>query len=400
SQPGVIDFGGFEVGPLPSVEVFDDDAGGGEKIVYQSGFQLALKGLLPPDLEANCSSNCAGPGGFTPRVVGGRLRLSQEGVQDNATSVFLKGLPIPASGGKLIVEFTAFLSHSGLTQQPPVADPNPGDGLTLAIIAGRNGGRVGTAGGGLGFDGIGRADLADAAPSFAVEIDTHTSLFHNEGTGSPTADGSWHLGIDAGGNVHSIRSLDAGLPDIFAPGGVRFRVELTSEGKVSVSLPAAGGGGGEGEVPLLEGQGEPLGSQGDAELEVGFTAGTGIFTETAEVDDVSVSTVDCSDAAETASITGPSTARPGDVVSLDASGSSPGAGDEAEQPLLTYRWSIISGGELGALRASADPSQIELEVLRTIEDGEVVVGIIVDDGRCEVPASASKTHTIQVRAAN
>jgi hypothetical protein len=396
-QPGSIVFSDFEIGPLAAHEIFDNDAGTPARLVYRSNFAAVPDGGLPSDFSINCGRNCSAAEGFSPRVVNGRLRLTQEGVKSNATSAFIQGFPLPAGTGKIIVEYTVWVTSSGVTEQPVRNNPDPGDGITMAIIAGQNGKRVGLSGAGLGYDGLARGSFTDAAPSFAVEYDCWVGRGDNEGTGSPAADGSWHMGIDAGGNIHSLTVAGSGLPDIFLNvKGVRHRVELTSEGKMSVFLPA-GGGQASGGDPILAAQGEPLDSQGDVTAEVGFTGSTGNASQTAEIGDVLVLVEDCSDFPETASVTGPGSAQPGQTIRLDASGSGAGSGDAGEA--LSFSWRIVSGSDKATLEPLPGGFRADLHVGLNAEDGEVIVGVAVDDHHCPLPIGSSVNHKVQVSSA-
>jgi hypothetical protein len=388
SAPGTITFSDFRLGPLPRTEIFDNDLNRPTQVLYRENFDTTPNGSLPALIQGNCASGCAG---FTPRVINGRLRLTQEGVNSSATSAFI-AVPIPAGTGRTTVEYTVYFTHSGVTGQPVGGDPgpNPADGLTLAVLAGTNRQVVGSGGGGLGYDGITRRfDLG--RPSFAVEADIWSADFHNEGSGAPNNDGTWHLGINSAASVHSIAINSSSLPDIFAPAGVRHRVTVTSEGKVTVSLGAGGGGGG-GAEPMLEGRVDPLSSEGDEEMTVGFTAGTGAATSTAEIDDVVISHTPCSDIQERAVIDGPVTLRVGETALYDGRGSHSGAGDQLEP--LFYRWEIS-----GPAEPMGDLTSPTLRLIG-VGDGKAILRLHVDDGRCSNPHTAERSLTISAAAGN
>ncbi len=392
-EPGAISFSSFKIGGAREFQTFDNDTGAEGRTAYKESFDEMPDGSLPPELLPVCSGDCPS---FTPKIVGGRLRLTEEGIQNLSTAVFLN-TPLPVNSGTLIIEYTLYLSHSGVTQQPPLGDPNPGEGMTLTILGGRGTSRVGAPGGGLGYDGITRSFDA-ACPSLSVEADTWSEGFFNEGTGSPLNDGAWHLGINSGGTVHSVAINGRSLPDLFSPRGVRHRVVYTADGKVSVFILDDGSGGGGGVAPkdgasaLLEHPVEPLDSQGDTTGVVGFTASTGQGTQTSEVDDVVVVVLECTDSPERA-VLGPTPllAHPGDLVEFDATGSSPGDGDSAEG--LQYHWTTEGNGEI---EGPADAPRASLRLSSIIGDGEAIMRVKVEDGHCTAPSSAVATRRIQV----
>ena len=395
SAAGKVTFTEFSIGPPPEQRIFEDEEGSPGTLLFQANFDNVPDGELPPGLVANCGGSCA----FLPRVIGGRLRLSQEGALGNAASAFLP-VNIPLDTSKIIIEYTAYASHSGVTMRPPAGDPNPGDGLALALLAGGAKNLVGNPGGGLGYDGISRRYDA-GRPSFAVESDTFSGTFFNEGTGSPGNDGAWHLGINSGGNTNCVAlNRESTLPDLFGSQGVRHRIEYTPGGKVSVFIVPPGEGGGAGldlSMPDAETIVEPLESQGDITASLALTAGTGDESQTSELDDLEVIIVPCSDTAERANITGPTIVPPETRVTLDASGSDAGPGDSSELPSLTYRWSV-SGDAV--IEGPSDGSTVTLLMGCPVGDGEAIGRVEVDDLRCVQPVTATKDHTLQIRRMN
>ncbi|MBI4602530.1 MAG: hypothetical protein HY721_11275 [Planctomycetes bacterium] len=391
SNPGRISFTQFQVGPPPRIEQFDNQDGRQGRVVYSQDFDTTPAGTLPSSMQGNCGAGCGGASGFSPRVMGGRLRLTQEGSFDNATSAFIK-TPVPAGTGAIVVEYTVYMSHSGIPKIPPAGDPNPADGVTLTLMAGRDTGRVGAAGGGLGYSGI-HHDFNRAAPSFSVEVDTWAAQLFNERSGAPANDAAWHLGINNSGSVHSVAVSPSPLPDCWGPSGVRFRVVYRSEGKVSVYVvggQGAGAGAGD-EQPIAEAQVDPLSNQGDTDAVVGFTGSTGGASETGEIDDVVVTVVDCNDSQEVGRIAGPETAGKGALVVLDAGGSTAGTGDAGEP--LAFKW-MVSGD--GAIEGADDGPTVILRTGSPVGDGEVIGRVFVDDRRCAAPVSSTAEHKIRV----
>jgi hypothetical protein len=391
AEAGAIGFTDFRIRPPPSPEVFFNQSFSEGSSVYASSFDDVPDGELPRGLTANCAGNCDG---FKPAVVGGRLRLTQEGVEGQATSVFIDSVPLPVGTGAVVIEFTAYFSHSGLTHQPPEGNPDPGEGLTMTFLAGTDGRRVGDPGGGLGYQGI-TGSFLDAVPSFSIEADSYSAVYFNEGTGSPSNDGAWHLGINAGGNMNCVALNRASLPDIFGKGGVRFRVEYTSDGKVAVSVgPGGGGAGGAVERPTLAAQAQldPLGSGPRAMGIVGFTGGTSTSTQTSEVDDVDVKVIECTDSNEHAAVTGQLLAAPGSLVVLDAGESDAGDGSGIQN--LTFAWSVSGDA---TIEGPADGPTVTLRMASPVGDGEAIGRVAVDDQRCAAsPSSSIAEHRITV----
>jgi hypothetical protein len=391
-EAGSIAISDFTIEPLPPLEVFDNDAEAAGDILHEDDFATVPDGEVPDYWQANCGSGCES---FTPRVVSGRLRLTQEGATEGATSVFLKN-PVPAASGALVIEFTVYVSHSGVTAQPVVGDPNPGYGLTLTVAAGNRFDLVGTTREGLGYEDLHRG-FDRAVPSFSVELDSWSGARFNERGGSPQNDGDWHLAINTGGSTHSRSVSPLPLPDLFRPEGVRLRIVYRSEGRVTVSImePGAGGGGGVapgGEI-VAEADVDPLSGAGDEVATVGFTGATGSGTQTGEIGDVVVIGIDCSDDGEVGQIEGPAFGDKGSLVTLDASGSIPGVGDAGAE-LLSYSWSVTGDG---VIEGPSDREVVHLRLGSPVGDGEVIARVLVNDGRCRTPSTAVVEHRIEVR---
>ena len=380
-QPGLVRFREFDLGPPPVPERFANDAQSLGLDVYRNDFDAVPDGSLPAELKSNCAGDCAA---FTPRVVKGRLRLTQEGAVGQAVSVFLdRKVPLPAASGKIIVEYTVYATHT-----PTANNPAPADGITMAILAGRSTSRVGGIGGSLGYAGH-RPRLRRHGAQLRRGVRLLGGRRQQRGGRFPRRSG----GLAPGDRHRRQRQLhlaeDDRPPGHLLPQGVRHRVELTSEGHIAVFLPAGGGqaGGGGDETPVLEGDGEPLSSQGNGDAVVGFTGGTGADSQTTEIDDVVVTVVDCSDSPETAMIQGPDSAQPFTTVLLDGRGSSSGGGGDP----LEFSWSVISGS------ATLDTTGIpDGTVNVAIQDGDVIVGLTADDHRCGRVPTGTTTHTIQV----
>ena len=384
---GAFSFSEFSIGTPNEVSAFDNDSGSTGELLFEFDF---ASGELPAETwEVNTNAGPAAPAGdgaaaglvFAPDVFDGRLRLTEEGHEGLATAVFLKQ-PVPIVGVSLVIEYTVYMSHSGVTQQPVTGNPDPGEGVTLAILAGDQVIRQGRTGKDLGYGGITSTE-GDGVLSVAVEADTWTSAGLKEGTGSPTNDGTWHLGINSGGNVDSIVLKSSGLPDAFDRKGVRHRVVVTSDGLVSVSVAQTEGDGaaaGVGEpefIPVAETLVEPLSAEGDTVAILGFTGSTGevgMGSQTSEIDNITVTVISCDDNPETARITGPEEVVQGQRFLLDASSSDAGVGDDDET--LHFKWEIASGN------ARIEGRDDRPTVAIIVDDGEAIGRVIVTDLNC------------------
>ncbi len=232
-------------------------------------------------------------GYFDPAIVNGRLRMQEQGELNSSTSAF-RSAPLEGIDSAIYqFDFDVFLTGEAAAQ--------PADGLTFTLTGGRDASRVGFAGSGLGYDGLGRdRSLEDArydrnisSNSFSVEFDTWSGFYgfnSNEGDGGPGNPGKYHLGIDVANNVDSVMQTSASLPDIFDPAGVHARVRY-NRGRISVYLASNAAGG----APLtkfLEAQVLPISFlAGDESAVYGFTAGTGGQSEIGEVDNLRVTRI-------------------------------------------------------------------------------------------------------------
>jgi hypothetical protein len=207
----------------------------------------------------------------------------------------------------------------------------------------------------------------DSTNSFAVEFDTASEGGPSEGRGSPEFPRAWHVGIDGQNNVVSAAFTSDGLPDPFAPEGVHVRI-LYNRGRVKLLLGPGGGAGGA-LVQALEADLLPLSFAAPGEDAVfGFTASTGDFTQTAEVDNLTVERFGCGEKVPAIAGVPPGPVPAGSVVTLDGSGSHGGTGED--EP-VSHSWSIVSGnavivgpadgphGEPEAPRARGSPGGVD-----------------------------------------
>ena len=232
-------------------------------------------------------------GNFSPAIVDGRLRVTEDGVGGQAHAVWYGvvadenagGSPIADTG--FVVEFDAYMSK-GEGGCDPEGDPNPADGFAFAAVAtGQNDGLVsavapwppgldvqslrGDGGGSMAYNGNTMRQRTECHPSFAVEMDNWSGGGNNEGIGSPGNDCQWHMGLDFNSNVDS-EQIAEGLPDIFAPEGVHITVRYDPSGRVTAWAN---------DTQVLDGHFPPLPS---GDLVLGFVGGTGGATARQEVD--------------------------------------------------------------------------------------------------------------------
>jgi hypothetical protein len=313
-------------------------------------------------------------GGFTPQLSGGRLRLVDEGAAGSATAAWSDFLLDGVDDAVWQFDFDLFFRRA--------AGQLPAEGVTFAVVGGEDASRVGVEADGLGFEGLGREAGTDrniSRAGFAVEFDAGAGTGENEGAGSPESPRAWHVGLDAPGQVNSLVQTSAGLPDPFAPGGIHARIRY-NRGRVTVWLGAAG----DELKKVLQGDVPPVTFRSaDRRAVLGFTGSTGSSTLTAEVDELVVARLGCSDAPEEARIVDPPAGlTAGSLVTLDGSFSGAGGG-EADVP-LSHRWAVVSGP--AAIAGPDDGPTVNL-LLRG--EGPVVVRLMVDDGRCDNAAAAT-----------
>ena len=379
--PSTIRFKVLGLGPIETalpLPLPDGGAAAGQT-VFQSDFQ-GPEGSPPPGFSIQKRS-----GAFTPALRGNRLRLSDEAFPGSAVSA-LSAVPLEdLDSGLFQFDFDLFLARG------PGADP--GEGVTFTVLAGNDPRRVGLPGGALGYDGIGREIGTDrnlSTGSFSVEFDTVSDGGPNPGRGSPEFPRSLHVGINGQNNVGSVVQTSDGLPDPFAPEGIHARIRY-NRGRVQVLLGAggAGGAGGGALVPVLAADLLPISfaAPGDSAV-FGYTASTGDFTETAEVDGLTVTRIGCGE--KTADISGmpAGPVAPGTVVVLDGSGSRGGPGEE-DQP-LTESWTVVSGPAV-----IVGPSDGPTVNLKPLAAGQVTVRLTVDGLRCSNPASKEVTVLVE-----
>ncbi len=373
----------FNEGPLtlPS-PVHDDGIDPGEEL-YSNPFDDAA------DLVFNKRES------FLPLVIDGELKLLAENDGGDATTALVQAHTLDSidSGDKYAFDFDIRFQGGG---------GNPADGVVFVIMGGTDFTRVGGGGGGMGYYALNRSIPGDNSidtPSVGVEFDNWAGGGYNEGWGSTStgAAGEWHTGIIPTGTltaeIQTSGTAEDPLPDIYSQYGIHARVTY-SAGNVEVWLGQNTAEGPATELrkwvetrvlPLTYAQEEGF------TCIYGFAGGTGGATVSAFIDNLSVKLVECNDIAEVAAITGTPAGdvTPGTVVNLDSTGSSAGAGDTGA---ITYKWSVTSGP--GTIQGSDTGATV---AINTTGAGDVNVSLVVDDGACANPATA--TATFKVKAA-
>ncbi len=163
---------------------------------------------------------------------------------------------------------------------------------------------IGCSGGSLGFAGCELNNTTETHPSFAIEADIWVGGGNNEvpgaGSNQATEDEVAHFGLDLDGWVDSVQTnadfgvATADLPNLYDPAGVHMTVQYLPDGQVDVwvSQNAADGepAGVEEATHILSARIKPLPA---GPYLAGATAGTGGATVTTEIDNYTVSAIEC-----------------------------------------------------------------------------------------------------------
>ena len=340
-------------------------------------------------------------GGFTPAVVDGRLRLTQNDIASSANAVWYGaaystdagGVPLSDTG--FVVEFDAFMTKTeGHCDDPAIQAPADGFGLACVAVgandalatalapfpAGLDAASLGGDGGGAeGFDGGTLRQRTECHNNFMVELDNWAGGGDppNEGTGSNQVPCTYHVGLNVNGSVSSVQINsqfgvpDTALPDIFGPAGVHVTVAYQSDGRVDAFVKSNDPEANQSNLHVLSQRIPPLPS---GDLLIGFTGGTGGATATQEVDNMVVS-FPCLESPDSVTITDcPELASTTTPVTLNATTS----GDDGD---WLYAWAV-TGGTVVSGQGSAT-----VEVL--CEEGDVVVSVSASDGVCNDAATDS-----------
>jgi len=398
-------------GDVLEFEATGYSAGRSPYVVFVDAGQTCEKGGALQNLDYTAADDLGivvvRSGGFTPAVVDGRLRITQDGIDSSGTAVWY-GVPAdPGAGGVpliaegFVAEFDAFMAHSGQAN----ADFNPADALGLVVVAtGENDGLAsaiwpwapgldvaslcGDGGGSLGYHGGTMMERTEGHPNFMIEMDTWygSSDAVNEpyGYGSTDFDGYYHFGLNVAGQANSVQtSADLGIPreaipDLFNAAGVHVEVMYKPTGEITVW--ASGFSRADGApIPrtlMLSKAIQPL-TAGD--MVIGFVGGTGGAVETAEIDNFVVSTV-CSERPDTVSIAGPDAANQGSTAAYAANFAGADLGAS-----VAYTWEVVTGSA-----TIASPAAATTDVTFHSPDG-VVLKVTADDGAC---GAVSATHAV------
>jgi hypothetical protein len=403
-----------DVAPGQVLEFFDTGYDGGRSpyVIFVDCTQVCAKdeelALLEYATEDDLGIVVQG-GNFKPAVVGGRLRVTDQGTGGSANAVWY-GVPADplADGAPLLregflVEFDAFMTRD-IPANP--ADRNPADGMTFAAVAtGENDGLAsavgpfppgldvpslrGGGGGALGYEAHTLRERTEGHPSFAIEMDNWVGG-GEPGTdpgdgGSPNNEPNYHLGVDVNASVSSIQTnvrngVPTGeLPDIFSPDGVHVEVMYRPDGAIDVWVSGVTQDGtAVTRRPVLSTMIPPL---PDGDVVLGFTGGTGGATCTQEIDNFSLSMI-CCERPETVAISGPAEAGLGTTATYTAEITD---GEVGATP--TYLWEVVSGS---ATLANADQKDVDV----TFESpGDLVLRVTANDGAC-AGSSADTTVTV------
>jgi hypothetical protein len=223
----------------------------------------------------------------------------------------------------------------------------------------------GDGGGALAFAGGETQNRDEVAQSLAVEFDiweggpddvrhqTYASYYEPPGVGAPNFDGTYHVGLDVNGSINSIQTnLSAGvptedMPDLFAPEGVHVKFLYLPSGAVRTYMQSNVEGSPERKVLDTYVDALPAG-----DLIMGFTGATGGATVTAEVDNVTLSSV-CVELTDSVAISGETTGGVnGDNINLAAT---VGGADGA----VTYSWTVADTG-IADVSGAADQDTVEI----------------------------------------
>ena len=241
-------------------------------ILLEDDFDDLLDQECPPGMV--CNSN-----NFTPRVVDGRLRITDDTVGSTAATAIYEET-VNVCDFKMVAEFDLFLGNPDGTEAA--------DGAAFFLREGSDTTALGPGGGGLG--------LPVGGAGFAVEFDTWSNgTCCNEPSGFNTPDQFTHIGIQSSGIVSEINHVQynpdlkpiafggTGWPNFFDPSGVNVQIEYDA-GHITVSLSGFTAEGVDfGPEIVCEADLVPVFG---AEAVIGFAGGTGGRTQHTDIDNV------------------------------------------------------------------------------------------------------------------
>ncbi len=260
-------------------------------VIVDKDFEDGGAGLGGPDTVVNVGGLLT----FTPAVVGGRLRLTQDGINDSASSVYFDTTGTNLGDIDFRADFDVFYSK---------ADPAglPADGLVFSVVNdsfANATGHVGDAGGGGGYN-AGDHNLIPTDTrrrrGFAIEFDNwdggHLDNDPPGGHGANAGSNAfYHVGLNFTNDMQSAQNnVERGvvLPPLFNnPDGIHVTVfyspQNDAESHIRVLVNANGGAGGDGVLAL-----DAIGPRLVGDCYLGFTAATGGANANHEVDNLLV----------------------------------------------------------------------------------------------------------------
>ena len=248
--------------------------------LIEDDFDDLFDGECPPGMV--CSSN-----NFTPRTIGGRLRIIDDTVGSTAAVAIYEDT-VNVCNYKLAAEFDLFMENPDGGGDPGAPGAEAADGAAFFLREGGDTAALGPGGGSLG--------LPVGASGFAVEFDTWSNgACCNEPSGFNTVNKFTHVGIQSAGIVSEVNHVQynpdlrpvafggTGWPNFFDPAGVHVRIEYDT-GHVTVTLDGTTA---EGDVfgPEIVCEAELLPIFGPVAT-IGFAGGTGGRTQHTDIDNV------------------------------------------------------------------------------------------------------------------
>ena len=370
---GQIDFDNFSIDPIDAST--DLTCGPGENALidpldFEQPDGEAPAGAIVVDNDA---------ANFTPSIVGGRLRVTEDGVNSQAHNVWYWTEENGLGDVAFVTEFDMFMASEDTAADggsfaiiqaggDPLAPFAPD--LDLATLGGGGGGAQSYQGGAM-------EGRAEGHASFAVEFDNwQGGFFDNDPNGDNNgSNGRYHTGINVNASVNSVVSSGA-VPDAFDETGVHVTVAYSpindDLAKVDVYMHDNDGGPNTNPVSAVIYK-----LHGD--LVLGFTGATGGANASLEFDNVELSDA-CSETRDTVSIEagdGGGGAEVGDTVSFTAT-----AGGVDDGGAAAYSWSVSGPG---AIVGAADGASVSVELT---DVGTVTVSVSSGDGVCFEYASA------------
>jgi hypothetical protein len=316
-------------------------------------------------------------GAFVPRVLGGRLRVTDSGSPQSSSSAFSMAAIQDVEAAIYQFDFDLFLT--------PPSGSSPAEGLTFTLLSGLDATPVGFAGGALGYQGLGHAPSTGqniSRNSVGIEFELGSGIGHNEGTGP------FHVGIDAQNSISSLAVASNDFPSLLSSNGVHARI-VYNRGSIGVFLRDASATDAA-LVKVLETTTLPLSyGQANGAAVFGFTGGTGSNGLTAEIARLVVRRIECNGLPNVALIAGAPQAPVGvgDIVTLDGSLSHSGA-TNTPQP-VTFAWSVISSNA-----SIVGPDFGPTVNIVPSAPGTVTVSLAVDDARCGTSGNATVSFEV------